>query len=141
MQIRQHVFNTWLLAQAIHPLVFSLWVQLEGSYIAGDEQLSLVLMAFIFSTPAFLVCLMVLKPIICLFEKTRTRLIVWIMAAICAILATTFLLAALFGGAHFFFDLFDLIAPGCIAAVLAIIIRAAYFFRLVNEFDRHYENA
>lgn len=141
MRITQHVLHTWIVAQVFHPPLFALWLQMEGSSIQAEEQLSLMLLVFLLSAPAFLICLLVFKPILRLFANDRTRFFIWMVAAACSVLSAIFLIAALIGGAHLFLALVDLVVPGCIAAVLSIAFRAKHFFRLLHQFDNHYENA
>jgi hypothetical protein len=141
MRITQHILHTWIVAQVFHPPLFALWLRFDGSSIQAEEQLSLMLLVFLLSAPAFLICLLVFKPILRLFTSDRTRFFIWMVAAVCSVLSAIFLIAALIGGAHLFLALYDLVVPGCIAAVLSIILRAKPFFRLLNQFDNHYENA
>jgi hypothetical protein len=141
MRITQHVLHTWIVAQVFHPPLFALWLQLEGSTIQPEEQLSLLLLVFLLSAPAFLICLLIFKPILQLFADDRTRFFIWMVAAVCSVLSAIFLITALIGGAHLFLALVDLVVPGCVAATLSIMLRAKHFFRLLNQYDNHYENA
>jgi|GEM_PF-3802421 len=124
------VFNTWLLAQAIHPFIFHFWLSQGGSDFDLGEHLQWALLVFIFTIPAFVLCVSLVNPVCKLNVAKSTRFMLWLAVTMLSVPATIFLIAMLLGGMSFFLDLVDLLLPGCLSAGLAGAFRYRQFFQL-----------
>ena len=124
------VFNTWLLAQAIHPFIFHFWLSQGGSDFDLGEHLQWALLVFIFTVPAFGLCVGLINPVCKLNVAKSTRFLLWLAITVLSVPATIFLIAMLFGGMSFFLALVDLLLPGCLSAGLAATLRYRQFFQL-----------
>lgn len=142
MRYSMHVFNTWLLAQIIHLLVFHVWMLIEGSHLGLDSLFQWFSLGVVFSIPAMALCILLCNPLSRLHVNKWIRLLVWAFVASTAVLITVYMIAVLSGGAGFFMQLYTLTLPGCIAAFISVIIRFRQFFNLkhlkitLNENDK-----
>lgn len=138
-RILLHVLYTWLLAQAIHLFLMRLF-DLNNIARWGTEDTELAFVVFIFTMPAFLLCLLVMKPIAVLRFSPVIRFSVWLFAALFSVPLTVFLIGLLVGASGKFINLLTLLIPGCLSAMLSILIRYKQFFRLINQTKSHETN-
>jgi hypothetical protein len=127
---QKFVLNTWLLAQAIHPILFHFWLLSDGSDFDLGEHLQWALLVFIFTAPGFVLCVSLINPICKLNVAKSTRFFIWLVVTVLSVPVTIFFIAVLFGGLSFFFALVNFLLPGCLSAALATGVRYRQFFQL-----------
>ena len=133
MKIFQHVTNTWLVAQAIHPFLFVIIMSLSIGHSVMDAFSFIILYSIIFSLPAYGMCLILLKYILLLKVNVGVRMLVWVIGTALTIIITYFLICLFFFNLEAFFEGFRIIVSGVIAAGLSILIRKRSFEILVKQ--------
>jgi len=136
MKVFNHVFNTWLLAQLFHFIIFSCYF----SFILQDPLsigalLSLLVGALIISSPCLFISFFLLNMLLRFKPSTVVGLIIWQLMAFSSIVIIIFFFSFLLGETHLDWKF---IFPSFIAAFLSILIRFSAFQKLIKqnrEFD------
>lgn len=135
MERKQYVTGTWALALLLHPPLF----YLLSIFIDGDSNVEILLLAALmglfFSLPGYIFCLIFSKAVLTLPCHPQWRLAAWILCCLIGIVAGFALLVALFFGASALQEVLLLSLPGCIAAIVSILIRYKAFFELLNNIE------
>ena len=143
MKVFNHVFNTWLLAQLLHPVIFFAYFSIIlNDPIAPGALISLLVGAFIISSPSLVISFLVLRYISGKKIKTSLSFALWMFATIGSIALNIVLLVFLLGEDLFTLP-FDFIIPSFIAAILSVVIRLPLFFNLITSIkkDKTYEDS
>lgn len=134
MERFNHVTNTWVLSIGFHTVLWAAWLlYLDGSVALGMVAF-MIPAGFLFSAPAYLLCLWWIKYIVCLPWCATGRLALWLSAALFSIwvsLQVSFLF--LLQEFNFRLETLCLIIPGTLGAVLSILIRYKQFFQLIRN--------
>jgi hypothetical protein len=147
MKVFNHVFNTWMLAQLFHPIIFfGYFLLVLHSPIEPGALVSLMVGSFIISAPSLFISFLLLRLIIGKRVSTSLLLFLWILICGTSIFLNIALFILLFGG--ILSDIpFEFTIPAFAAALLSILIRMPLFFQLAahtkyerNENELHYEN-
>jgi hypothetical protein len=128
----KHVSNTWLLAQLFHPLVF-----MTGWMLAGEEAdvvmfFVLFIVGFIFSLPGYLLCLAFFGSILQMPYDPSVRLFLWCLVSVACVITGFLLICLVFLDVQAFFEVFVFVIPGCIATVIAVLLRHKQFRNFTN---------
>ena len=126
-----HIFKTWALAQILHPLIFFIYVVFvhpsDGEFwLAGI--FFIVVFSVFASIPSLLLAWLLLYVISNSDLTMGEKLIAWFVSVIAAILANFILLSIAVDGV-IDDDMFGMLPPSSIAAVLSILIRLRSFFQ------------
>lgn len=100
-----------------------------------------VVFGFIFSLPAYLLCIVFFEPVAKMNELCLVKLLVWCLVTV-ACIATGFLfICVILWGTRFFIEELWLVVPGSIAAILAILCRYRQFIRFAHfQMNSHEHN-
>ena len=136
MKVFNHVFQTWLLAQLFHFIIFSCYF----SFILHDPLsigalVSLLAGAFIISSPCLFISFFLLNMLLRFKVPTVVGFMIWQLLAIGSIVINIFFFSILVGETHLDWKF---IFPSFIAAFLSILIRFTAFQKLIKqnrEFD------
>jgi len=143
MKVFNHVFNTWLLAQLLHPVLFFAWFSIvSNDPIEPGALISLFVGAFILSSPSLFISFLLLRFISGKRITVSLSFALWFFITTTSIVLNIVLFVLLFGGN--ISDLpFDFVIPAFIAAYLSILIRSPLFFYLLNSIkkDKTYEDS
>jgi hypothetical protein len=139
MERTNYIVNTWMLAVLIHSALFTV-----GFFILEGELSILLLlytlpMGLLFSIPAFLLSLLIYTPLKNAGIGSRIKFIIWILLSLSTIPFGFYLFCALFFGSELFSDLIIVILPGCVLALLSILIRNKQSFQLLKPQNTFYE--
>lgn len=139
MERTNYVVNTWMLAVLIHPVLFTV-----GFFILEGELPILLFfytlpMGLLFSIPAFLLSLLIYTPLKNADIGSRIKFIIWSLLSLSTIPVGFYLFCALFFGLELFSDLIIVIIPGCVSALLSILIRNKQFFQLLKQQNTFYD--
>jgi hypothetical protein len=132
MNTFKHVSNTWLLAQLFHPLVFMIALMLAGERAGMDIFFILLGAGFIFSLPAYLLCLAFFGSVMNLPYDYSVKLFVWCLVSVACVITGFFLICLAFMDVRAFLEVLVFLIPGCIAAVIAVLIRHKQFRNFTN---------
>jgi hypothetical protein len=145
MKVFTHVLFTWLLANAILPVI---WFLIDIINFPGDlnpdnfspEAVAFMLSIFLISLPSFLVSLLLIKPIISSRYSGFEKLFLWCITTFCiATLNIILPIVIITGGLFFLYDeLGFLIIPVLASVFISITIRYKYFIKLTKTY--HHEN-
>jgi len=141
MKTFSHVSNTWLLAQIFHPLMFVITAIITGEESdIGSFAIIALIFGFIFSLPAYLLCMVFFQPVMQMDHHHLVRLFAWILVVIlCIVIGFLFVCITIFD-VELFIQEFSLAVPGCLAALLAILCRYRQFINFGNLQIDSYEN-
>lgn len=138
MMLFSHIFKTWALAQMLHPIVFLFYLfffdSMDASFWIGG-----LFFVFIFSLfasiPSLLVSWFLLYVISNAALYPGEKFFAWIASILTAIFLN-FLLLTIYDGTFFDNEVFKLMPPSLIAAILSILIRTNSFFEFQSNYDR-----
>jgi hypothetical protein len=132
-----YVFITWLLANLIHPIVFSFFMGNDSDFLGGD------ILGFYFLILAyslFISCIGLLLSflIIHLISKiaigNENKFICWLISAPMVIVLNLWLLLAFLGdGDSMELSNYELAIPSMIAVAIIIVVRFRYFFKAIEQ--------
>ena len=130
-----HVTSTWMLAQLIHPVLFLNFVSL----IDGDPSLvplaRISLYSFIFSIPAYWLCLFFFRPIRLMQLPELAKVVLWKGLTALSIVISLFLVCAVFFSLEFFPTILFFAIPAIASSWFAILVRYQQF-RLFDPFGK-----
>lgn len=133
----KHVTNTWLLAQALHPGVFysSLIVYKDSWEFDPGIIVFLIVFGFLFSICSYVLCIFSFKLVRWTELPIHWKFCLWfLLVAMCVPSGIEISFALLFQDGDFLFgDAWQLIVPGIIAALLAVLLRYRQFFSTVKD--------
>lgn len=134
MERVNHVTNTWLLSVGFHAVLWAAWLLYSDGIEAFEMMVFMIPVGFLFSSPAYLLCLWWIKYVVRLPWPATGRLALWMCAALFSIWIS-FQVTSLFLMQEFSFRLEDLslVVPGALGAVLSILIRCKQFFQLTDK--------
>jgi hypothetical protein len=127
MNTFKHVSNTWLLAQLVHPLVFIAGLMPVGGIVDVYMFFVLYILGFIFSLPAYLLCLAFFGSILQMPYDPLVKLFIWCLASVACVITGFFLICLAFLDVRAFMEGFVFIIPGCVATVIAVLLRYKQF--------------
>jgi hypothetical protein len=139
MRVFNHAFNTWMLAQLLHPIIFYAYfsIVLKESLDPG-ALVSLLVGASIIAAPSLFISFLFLRLIAGKKMPTPLSLFTWVVVALVSIVLNIALFLLLFKSS--IIDIpFDYILPAFIAALVAILIRLPLFIKL-NEDIKYQAN-
>ena len=143
MKVFNHTFNTWLLAQFLHPVVFFAYFSvILNDPIDPGALISLLVGAFIVSSPALFISFLALRYLSGKKIATGLSFVVWIFIAIASIVLNITLFVFLLSNDSFYIP-FDFIIPAFIAALISILVRLPLFFKLITGIkkEKTYEDS
>ncbi len=103
MEKATHFLHTWLVAQVIHPVVFTMWVKAEGSDLVLESHLSWIVPASLFSFPAVLILLLLSRLIKKRLLRNGFMFTIWLVSAVASNPFAAYLVAAM-GRIDFLFN-------------------------------------
>jgi hypothetical protein len=137
MKIFNHVFNTWLLAQLLHPAIFFAYFSIVlNDPIAPGALISLFVGSFIIASPSLLISFLLLRLISDKKIAAGLSFGLWFFITAISIGLNIFLFVSLFGG-HISDLPLGFIMPAFLAAFLSILIRMPLFFYLINSIKKN----
>lgn len=145
MKLYLHMFNTWFIANLIHPC---LWVILSLSGLLGDHSslypelvqawCNVFVISFFFSLPCLLLGIVCLRLVLGIPFTRMARFATWLVIAPSLILLQFLLVYVLFIRVEM--DMFVALLPAIAATVLAIAIRCRQFMKLLLLSATGYED-
>ncbi|MEI9946249.1 MAG: hypothetical protein WDN26_18760 [Chitinophagaceae bacterium] len=142
MKIFLHVLYTWLLANALLPVIWNVSAIITTrhgfKFFYFDQYILIILFSLLLvSLPSFLVILIFIKPIISLRFSNLEKLFLWSFATICIAGINVILpLLLVAGGFLITEELMELFVLPVLGAVfLSVIIRYKYFYNLNEIFS------
>jgi hypothetical protein len=131
-----YVFNTWVIANLVHPVFLYLFFGGADKIFFGDDQLRFyflaLLFSFIFSLPVLIAAWLLFYLIRRLEIGISSKFFIWISVALVLPLITWFCLLGVFGNWDLQSEDLEIILPSSIAAISSIFIRTNQFFKLFN---------
>jgi hypothetical protein len=133
MKVFNHVLNTWILAQVLHPVIFFTYfsVFLNDPVYPG-ALISLLVGAVILSAPSLFISYLLLRTITGKSIPITLSCFIWIFISFLSIILNIGLFVFLLKG-----NLFDIplhfVIPAFIAALFSISIRLPLFLKLISE--------
>jgi hypothetical protein len=134
MRVIQHVAYTWLLAHAIHPIVWmiAIWFKAPSPDLSAFQDiLGLCVFALLISTPAVLVYYLVNKWVIRSEFSPQQKFVIWLIGASLVTACTALMLMMFLTDFEFVLAYIDelalYIAPSVIATILSVCARYDYF--------------
>jgi hypothetical protein len=143
MKVFNHVFNTWLLAQLLHPVIFFAWFSIVlNDPVAPGALISLFIGAFIIASPSLFLSFLLLRFISNKKITVSLSFGLWLFITSISIGLNIVLFVLLFRG-HISDLPLDFFIPAFLAAFLSILIRLPLFFYLINSIKKNkaYEEA
>lgn len=133
----KHVTNTWLFANALHPLLFCLYqIVREGNTEIGIFP-SVFMLGLLFSIPAYLFCIAAFFAIKRLGLSTSFSFVLWLLAGIAAFIITVGLAKSYFDWDNGSLPSF---APALFASVIAVLLRFPLFEMAITSKKADHEN-
>ena len=136
MRMFAHIFNTWALAQILHPLLFVTYVVFVGP---SEVEFWLPWIFFLLffsvfaSIPSLLIAWLLLYVILNADFTPGEKLIAWFVCVVAAILINFILLSVavdgVIGG-----EMYGMLPPSLIAAVVSILIRLRTFIQFQSNY-------
>ena len=128
-----NVTNTWAVAQLIHPALLMIYFGTVEKELDGMILVAGLIFGFFFSLPAYLLCLAFFNPVIeCTLTK-EARLWIWIFTTISCIVLGFLIITTLLFDIEMFIEVVRFVIPGCISAIIAIVIRHHQFMRFIHQ--------
>jgi hypothetical protein len=128
-----YVFNTWLVANLIHPLVLMIWFNADLSEQNGFELFGMYFQGFIYSFLFSLPALLIAFVVYYLLRKMRTdgitAFMIWLFLVTCIPFLTVLLLLLMFLKEGVLFGELEIIAPATIAVFISVALRFRYFMK------------
>ena len=136
MRMFAHIFKTWALAQILHPLLFLIYLAFVHPS-EGDFWLAGIFFIIVFSVfasiPSLLIAWFLLYIITNAEFTPGEKLIAWFVSVMAAIMLKFILLAVavdgVIGG-----EMYGMLPPSLIAAVLSILIRLRSFIQFQSNY-------
>jgi hypothetical protein len=133
MKLLLHAFNTWLVANLLHPFLFAIWFfAFNREFIDIGEAgffLFFLILSFVYSVPAFLLLL----PLLYLISKgpfsVNDKLFLWVVV-ILLLLFSTFYVFLFLGNGDIKWGQIELMIPAALSVVISILIRRNAFINL-----------
>ena len=140
MKVFNHVFNTWMLAQLLHPIIFFAYFSIFlNDPLEPAALISLLVGAFIVPAPSLFISFLLLRSVAGKRIPASLSFALWIFITIISIVLNIVLFVFLLRG-----DLsdipFNFIIPAFIAALLSVTIRLPLFLRLIAEVNYQKKN-
>ncbi|PZR29725.1 MAG: hypothetical protein DI535_01055 [Citrobacter freundii] len=135
--IYKHLFFTWMLAHALHPVFFGICcsiVENDQLFFGWDHLKSLMsftCLGIVVSMPALVISVISLRIILFAAHRPAVAITAWILSVLLAINIGAYFMLIMFMG-FFNFSFLNIFIPGMIAAVAAILIRYKQFIRMVQ---------
>lgn len=133
MKTFKHVSYTWLLAQLFHPLIWMMAGAIMGSQMEEDVLILFTVIGCVWSVPAYLLCLVFFSQVAKMNDPGFVKLLVWCLVAVACIGIDFLFVCVVFLGTRLFMEMFWLVIPGSVAAVLAILCRYQQFIHFNNR--------
>ena len=131
-----YVFNTWVVANLVHPVFIYLFFDGADKIFFGNDQLRFyflaLLFSFIFSLPVLIAAWLLFYLIRRLEIGISSKFFIWISVALVLPLIIWFCLMGAFGNWDLQSEDLEIILPSSIAATSSIFIRTKQFFKLFN---------
>ena len=136
MRMFAHIFNTWALAQILHPLIFVIYLVFVGSseaefWLAGI--FFIIIFSVFASIPSLLIAWFLLYVISNADLMLGEKLIAWFVCVAAAIMLNFILLSVavdgVIGG-----EIYGMLPPSLMAAVVSILIRLRSFFQFQSNY-------
>ena len=137
MKTFKHVSYTWLLAHIFHPLIWIVTGAIMGSHMEEDILILVLVVGFVWSVPAYLLCLVFFGQVAKMDYPCFVKLLVWCLVAVACIGMDFLFVCVVFWETGSFVEMYWLVIPGSIAAVLAIFCRYQQFI----HFNHHQINS
>lgn len=131
-----YVFNTWLVANLLHPFILTLYFKGEESVInmnALGSYFTLFIYSLIFSVPALIVAALVFMLIKKMPIDVLSAFFTWLFLASCIPFVILAILYLMFFNDGVPFDEFGIIIPSCIAVFVTVAIRLNQFTRVFEK--------
>jgi hypothetical protein len=127
MKSLKHVLNTWLLAHAFHPLIFTI-----GLYIITNEEIGEVFFiiwigAMVISLPSLLFTTLLFDAIVRMQCSKWEKIFVWGVLVGACITVNVIMIPVIFFNGLFSYEYFQLTLPALISGFLSILIRHKQF--------------
>lgn len=133
MRVFNHVFNTWILAQLLHPIFFfGYFLIILQESIDPGALVSLLVGSLIIASPSLFISLLFLRLIVGKKIPAALSLFIWIVIVVASIVLNLALFLFLFKGSLNDIPL-EYILPAFIAAIVSVLIRLPLFISLTND--------
>jgi|GEM_PF-5416995 len=138
--IYKHLFFTWVLAHALHPVFFGIYCsviennQLFFGWNHFRSLLSFTCLGIIVSMPALVISAISLRIILFASHRPVVAFTAWILSILLAINIGAYFMLTMFMG-FFDFSFLNIFIPGMMAGVVGVLIRYKQFVRLVHAID------
>lgn len=134
MKIFNHVFNTWVLAHFIHPIIYFLYFSFFNDEALGiGAIISLFVAALIVSLPSLFMSFLLMRFILRLNLSLILITIIWIFCAIGSILINVIILSFFLSDDLSLLNWWQLLVPSFIATVVSISVRFPLFQNLIRK--------
>jgi hypothetical protein len=128
-----YVFNTWVVANLLHPiLIYLVWGGMDGEFLHDEIVRAYFLIlpfSFVFSLPALIIAWFIFYMIKRIDITVISKFITWTLIVTVLPLIVWF---CSFGDWDLQKEDLELIMPSSIAAIASIFIRIKQFFKLFN---------
>lgn len=135
--VYKHLFFTWMLAHALHPIFFGIYcsiIENNQLFFGWDHLkslLSFTCLGIVVSMPALVISVISLRIILFASHRPAVAITAWILSVLLAINIGAYFMLMMFMG-FFDFSFLNIFIPGMMAGVAAILIRYKQFVRLVH---------
>jgi hypothetical protein len=130
-----YLFNTWLVANLLHPLLAMLlwvnWQDFNGGGVAGA--FVLMLFSLLFSVPLLIMSWLILKILKGMRISCLAKFITWLLVGTFLPILTVLFISLFASGAGDAVEDLWLLVPATLSILVAILLRHKAFFKMINE--------
>lgn len=130
-----YVFNTWLVANLLHPVILAIYFRGEESSINMDAlgtYFSLFIYSLVFSVPALIAAALIFMLVKKMPTDVLSAFFAWLFLASSIPFVILFILYLMFFNDGVPFDELGIIIPACIAVFVTVALR-------INQFMKAFE--
>lgn len=133
----KHVSNTWFVAQLFHPLVFYIAIGINENEWMPNPVFTVAIFVggFLFTICSYLLCFLFFELVRSVPFAVPWKLCLWIISVCVCIPMGVMFTCSIFFGFTRVSEIWPLVIPGMIAAVLSILFRYDQFASIMNHQD------